>query len=148
MERKLLKRFRGIIVFVSFLFVLVFAACEIGLGSSVDTEPPTLTITYPSADVVIRDAFVLAGSCNDDEALDTVTVLLKETATNTSYGPFEIQIPEREEGGKSGLIRKITGFILLKTAVMLPKFTQQIKVVRFLVNLLFPLILIILPQFL
>ena len=107
MERKLLKRFRTITVFVSFLFVLVFAACEIGLGSSVDTEPPTLTITYPSADVVIRDAFVLAGSCNDDEALDTVTVLLKETATNTSYGPFEIQIPEREEGDKSAQDWKI-----------------------------------------
>jgi len=107
MERKLLKRFRTITVFVSFLFGLVFAACEIGLGASVDTEPPTLTITYPSADVVIRDAFVLAGSCNDDEALDTVTVLLKETATNTSYGPFEIQIPEREEGDKSAQDWKI-----------------------------------------
>ena len=35
-------------------------SCEIGLGSSVDTDPPAIEITTPPVDAIIRDAFAIA----------------------------------------------------------------------------------------
>ncbi|HQL34169.1 MAG TPA: hypothetical protein PK969_13020, partial [Treponemataceae bacterium] len=59
------------------LFVLIASGsmitCEIGLGNSVDTKPPTVGITYPPANSIIRDDFILAGTVQDETALDSVT---------------------------------------------------------------------------
>lgn len=60
------------------LFVLIASGsmitCEIGLGNSVDTKPPTVSITYPDSLSVIRGDFVIAGTAVDETALDFVEV--------------------------------------------------------------------------
>lgn len=57
-------------------FVLFTLSCEIGLGSAVDTEAPTATITYPPEGAVIRDWFYIAGTCNDDDSVERVEVAI------------------------------------------------------------------------
>ncbi|MBR1404969.1 MAG: hypothetical protein IJ558_12430 [Treponema sp.] len=49
-----------------------------GLGASVDTEAPTITISYPPSSAVAKGEFILAGSCTDDKGVTSVTV----TVTN------------------------------------------------------------------
>lgn len=60
----------------------MFMSCEIGLGASVDTDRPTIEITYPPRNAVIRDGFVLAGKAGDDRGLAKVVI----TATNSTTG--------------------------------------------------------------
>ena len=51
-------------IFLLTTFSILFAiSCEIGLGESVDTEAPSLEITNPPADAIIRDEFAISGSC-------------------------------------------------------------------------------------
>ena len=38
--------------------IFTFAACEVGLGSAVDTQPPTVAIAYPPSLSIIRESFV------------------------------------------------------------------------------------------
>lgn len=65
---------------VVFLFVLIpFISCQVGLGSAVDTEAPTLEITYPPASSVIKGTFTLAGTCDDDKGISSISI----TVTNT-----------------------------------------------------------------
>src|SRR5574344_1421785 len=66
-------------------FVLSITSCEVGLGSSVDTDRPTLSIAYPPESVVIRDSFVLSGSCEDDKGVTDVKVVLINNDTSASY---------------------------------------------------------------
>ena len=45
----------------------LFLTCEVGLGNSVDTKPPTVSISYPPTTVsYIRGDFVVAGSATDN----------------------------------------------------------------------------------
>ena len=50
------------------------AGCDVGLGESVDTSAPTLSIEYPPIAAVIKDTFVLYGSCDDDKDVASVSV--------------------------------------------------------------------------
>ena len=47
-------RFAGFILFVLATSGL-FLTCEIGLGNSVDTKPPTVSIEYPPVDSIIKN---------------------------------------------------------------------------------------------
>lgn len=60
----------------SVLCVLVWAfiSCEVGLGDSVDVNPPTLVIDYPPVASVVRDEFILSGTCEDDGEVASVQV--------------------------------------------------------------------------
>ena len=51
-----------------------FSSCEIGLGATVDVEKPTVSITYPPTSSIIRDSFILAGTCSDDRELKSIEV--------------------------------------------------------------------------
>ena len=62
----------------SFIFSL-FSSCEVGLGASVDTEAPEITIENPPVGAVIRDVFALSGHWNDDGAISGISVTLKRT---------------------------------------------------------------------
>ncbi len=78
------KKFFGF-CFVTLLFcTLSFYACKdnVGLGESVDTEPPTLEILYPPASAVIRGTFALAGSWNDDKGISSIKVTVTNATTN------------------------------------------------------------------
>lgn len=61
------------------LFIFSFTSCEVGLGNTVDTEPPELTITSPESASIIRGDFALKGSWKDDGDIDKVFCVLKNT---------------------------------------------------------------------
>ncbi len=66
--------------------VMLTSTCNnVGLGESVDTQPPKLSITYPEQNVIIRDSFILAGTCSDETSVKSVTVTVKNTDTGTTY---------------------------------------------------------------
>lgn len=66
--------------------VLITSTCNnVGLGEAVDTQPPSLAITYPEQNVIIRDSFILAGTCSDETSVKSVTVTVKNTDTGTTY---------------------------------------------------------------
>ena len=78
-------------------------SCEIGLGSSVDTEPPSITIDTPEVDSVIRDKFIIGGSWSDDGTIASLTVKLRKTDGSGSelnyHGKLE-ENPEKKGSGK------------------------------------------------
>ncbi len=75
-----MKKQRSLIL--SALAIFFFASCEIGLGSSVDTEAPSLEITNPPSDSVIRDDFAIQGTWTDDGSISSVTVDLTRLENN------------------------------------------------------------------
>ena len=65
----------------------LFNSCDIdiGLGSAVDVEPPTLYIENPPASKIIRDAFPISGTFSDDGSISAITVELTNTETQVKY---------------------------------------------------------------
>ena len=63
-----------------------------GLGSSVDTEAPKLSIEYPPSAAAIRDEFTLYGLCSDDKAVKRVVVTLKNLETSAEWGPYHAAV--------------------------------------------------------
>ena len=75
-------KFFSIILTFFILFSLFLVSCdtvEIGLGSSVDTKAPELTIENPPSGSIIRDVFAIRGSFSDDGTIESITVELKQT---------------------------------------------------------------------
>lgn len=60
-----------------------FAACEIGLGSSVDVEAPKIDFSENTLEsgAVVRDAFAVFGSWTDDGSIGSINATLKNLAT-------------------------------------------------------------------
>lgn len=93
---------------ISAIFMLFFA-CSVGLGESVDTEVPKIEITYPPASSAVRDWFYLAGNCSDDKGVDSITVSAENISTNKTIvigtvspakdGSWSIRINEKDENG-------------------------------------------------
>ena len=98
MFRKLLKsKVTFTVLFSSFVVFIVLmmtgiTSCEVGLGASVDTQPPTVEIQSPAADFIVRDVFTMKGLCSDEQGLKSITVTLRNTQTSeyypTSDAPF------------------------------------------------------------
>lgn len=69
-----------------FLFVIAtlvcVLSCNVGLGESVDTEPPTVSVLYPPESSVIRDSFILSGKTEDDKEVKEVQIIVKEINGN------------------------------------------------------------------
>lgn len=90
--------------FICFLPVLVaavfipFVSCQIGLGSAVDTETPTLEITYPPASAVIKGTFALAGTCDDDKGISSISVTVINTDDKSKAWSYTANAAS---GGKS-----------------------------------------------
>ena len=72
--------------------------CDVGLGESVDTSAPTLSIEYPPIAAVIKDTFVLYGSCDDDKDVASVSVQVVNTETKEVVDTLNATI---DAGGKS-----------------------------------------------
>lgn len=70
------------------IIILFTISCEIGLGSSVDTEPPALAIDASLVDTVIADDFNIEGTYSDDGSIHDIKAILKRT---DGYGS-EIEI--------------------------------------------------------
>ena len=56
------------------LCLLLLATCEVGLGSTIDTNVPTVSITSPTPSQVIKGAFSLGGVATDDGGIANVIV--------------------------------------------------------------------------
>jgi len=63
------------------LFILMFIACEIGLGPSVDTRAPTVSIDSPSTGELLKDEISVSGSWTDDKSVTKVLLTLKNIGT-------------------------------------------------------------------
>lgn len=63
------------------LFAALFAACDTGLGESVDTMAPVITISSPAASDVLSGPINLSGSCLDDKMVSIVSVSIVDTTT-------------------------------------------------------------------
>ena len=85
-----MKKQRSLIL--SALAIFFFASCEIGLGSSVDTEAPSLEITNPPSDSVIRDDFAIQGTWTDDGSISSVTVDITRLENNDYIAPLIILV--------------------------------------------------------
>ena len=82
-----MKRYKKNTVFLGFAFfsILAILSCEVGLGASVDTERPTLNITYPPKGAIIMDTFTLAGTVSDDIGVSYINVTLTHKTLKTEY---------------------------------------------------------------
>lgn len=88
MERFFLKNL--VVGGLASLLLAVLLSCgeDAGLGASIDTKAPTLSITYPDAGVAVRDSFILAGDCSDDKSITRVMVSVKNLESGVGYGTF------------------------------------------------------------
>ena len=82
--RSVISKFGFIAIALSLNF---FAACEIGLGSSVDVEAPKIEFSETTVDsgAVVRDAFAVFGSWNDDGSIGSITATLKNLSTGAEF---------------------------------------------------------------
>ena len=64
------------VVFLCIISIAFFTTCKggIGLGGTIDINPPTIYAAYPPANAVVRDTFTLKGMIDDDVGVKTVTV--------------------------------------------------------------------------
>ena len=78
---------KGILVrlfFIAGAAVCLFAACKVGLGESVDTRAPDVSIEYPSANSYIKGDVKFGGVAKDDEKLASVTLNFHRADTTSS----------------------------------------------------------------
>lgn len=94
-------KFFGVLLVV-LLSGFIFGSCEIGLGSAVDTEPPSVSIETPGVDVVIRDSFAIRGTWSDDGEIDSLTAVLERTDGNGSPISFVGEVFVNEDDNYSG----------------------------------------------
>ena len=96
----------------SFIFSL-FSSCEVGLGASVDTEAPEITIENPPVGAVIRDVFALSGHWNDDGAISGISVTLKRTdgkGKSVEISGSDIQWKKAQSGEDQGTWRALIDY--------------------------------------
>ncbi len=92
---KLKVKFLGFICLIACFFAFSSViSCEIGLGSAVDIAVPTSGISYPPQNAVVRDTFVAAGSCEDDQEVKEVRVSVIDTENNKAYGPYQASLSQ------------------------------------------------------
>lgn len=61
------------------IIILFTISCEIGLGSSVDTDPPSLEISADIVDTTIAGDFNIEGTYSDDGNIAGISAVLKRT---------------------------------------------------------------------
>ncbi|MCI7564984.1 MAG: hypothetical protein MST09_08440, partial [Spirochaetia bacterium] len=85
------------ILLFSLISILTFSSCEVGLGESVDTENPSVEITYPPNGSVIRGSFTFAGVCADDKGVSKVFVTVRKNDDASFVKEYEAKLLD---GGK------------------------------------------------
>ncbi len=84
---------KGLLVVLACLASLFLFNCNIGLGNSVDTTPPNVSITSPEKSAIIKNTFTVKGTSTDETYIKSVSVTLTSLADKTiSYGPFKANV--------------------------------------------------------
>lgn len=83
-----------ILAVVSVVFAYALLSCDVGLGAAVDTQAPTLNVTYPATLSTVRGQFVFGGTCADDQKVTSVTVTARNSELGKSYGPYAATIAD------------------------------------------------------
>jgi hypothetical protein len=99
---------RGLILLVIASSAL-FLTCDIGLGRSVDTKPPTLTIAYPPVQSIIKNSFTMTGKASDDTSLASVSVTALNTVTKASFGPYAATVDPKTNEWSLVVNKRVTG---------------------------------------
>ena len=85
-----------VVVSMTFIATSLFLSCgeDSGLGSSVDTESPKLTIEYPPSKAAINGSFVFAGTCSDDKGVTSVKVTVKNIDSGETVKEAEATVKD------------------------------------------------------
>ncbi|MCR4938579.1 MAG: Ig-like domain repeat protein, partial [Treponemataceae bacterium] len=85
------KKSISIILKLTFIFfsLMTLATCDVGLGSSVDTTAPDVTIGKPSASEVLHGEIRLEGRAHDDGNIESVIVEFKRIGSSSSALTYE-----------------------------------------------------------
>ena len=83
-----------ILAVVSVVFAYALLSCDVGLGAAVDTQAPTLNVTYPATLSTVRGQFVFGGTCADDQKVTSVTVRALNSELGKSYGPYAATVAD------------------------------------------------------
>ena len=89
-----MKEKKFILAVVSVVFAYALLSCDVGLGAAVDTQAPTLNVTYPATLSTVRGQFVFGGTCADDQKVTSVTVIAHNSELGKSYGPYAATIAD------------------------------------------------------
>ncbi len=103
------KIFRTTILAALGLSVLTVLSCEIGMGAAVDIAKPTVEITYPPKNAIIRQTFTVAGTCADDLELKAVNVTVQNVSTKENYGPYTAVLNEAKTSWTLSLNQENSG---------------------------------------
>ena len=98
-----------ILAVVSVVFAYALLSCDVGLGSAVDTQAPTLNVTYPATLSTVRGQFVFGGTCADDQKVTSVTVRALNSELGKSYGPFAATIADEAKSWTFSFNKKAEG---------------------------------------
>lgn len=76
-----------------FLLTILLATCDVGLGPSVDTTAPEITISSPSASAILKGTLNLSGTASDDGTISSVKVKLKGiSSSNTKTYEYDATV--------------------------------------------------------
>lgn len=98
-----------ILAVVSVVFAYALLSCDVGLGAAVDTQAPTLNVTYPATLSTVRGQFVFGGTCADDQKVTSVTVSALNSELEKSYGPFAATIADDAKSWTFSFNKKAEG---------------------------------------
>lgn len=98
-----------ILAVVSVVFAYALLSCDVGLGSAVDTQAPTLNVTYPATLSTVRGQFVFGGTCADDQKVTSVTVRALNSELGKPYGPFAATIADDAKSWTFSFNKKAEG---------------------------------------
>lgn len=94
---------------VSVVFAYALLSCDVGLGSAVDTQAPTLNVTYPATLSTVRGQFVFGGTCADDQKVTSVTVRALNSELGKSYGPYAATVADDAKSWTFSFNKKAEG---------------------------------------
>lgn len=98
-----------ILAVVSVVFAYALLSCDVGLGSAVDTQAPTLNVTYPTTLSTVRGQFVFGGTCADDQKVTSVTVRALNSELGKSYGPYAATVADDAKSWTFSFNKKAEG---------------------------------------
>lgn len=100
---------KSLTVLTASFMLLLTGSCSVGLGEAVDTDAPTIDISYPPKNAIIRESFIASGLCDDDIGLDYIEVTVTNTETRKVYGPYEATLSEDEDSWSIELNQRAEG---------------------------------------